>query len=49
MIRPDQRFSSIADLVAQMNSDCAKAVERLAQEREPLPFPLARLQFAGQL
>ncbi|MCB1376901.1 MAG: bifunctional riboflavin kinase/FAD synthetase [Alphaproteobacteria bacterium] len=52
LIRPDRRFDSIADLVAQMRKDCESALarlDRLAAENPLDAFPLGRLQQAGVL
>lgn len=52
LIRPDRRFDTSDDLVAQMKLDCAAAERRLdaADANDPLSaFPLARAQKAGTL
>lgn len=52
VIRPDRRFDTIEDLVAQMKLDCAEAERRLqaVETRDPLlAFPLAQAQKAGTL
>jgi riboflavin kinase / FMN adenylyltransferase len=52
LIRPDRKFDSIDDLIAQMNKDCEEAKARLgAMLGEALisSFPLGRLQAQGQL
>jgi riboflavin kinase/FMN adenylyltransferase len=52
LIRPDRRFDTIEDLVAQMKMDCAEAERRLAavEASDPLSaFPLAQAQEAGTL
>jgi len=52
LIRPDRRFDTIEDLVAQMKMDCAEAERRLdaADAKDPLSaFPLAQVQKAGTL
>jgi riboflavin kinase / FMN adenylyltransferase len=51
-IRPDQRFASIDELIAQMNADCSEARRRLsaiAQSDPVAQFPLGRLQAEGKL
>ena len=47
LIRPDRRFASIAELVEQMRTDCAKAMERLAAPNPASDFSLGRLQAEG--
>jgi riboflavin kinase/FMN adenylyltransferase len=50
LIRPDQRFASIDDLVRQMHTDCQSALARLdgAARQDPVAgLPLGRLQAAG--
>ena len=50
LIRPDKRFSSIDELVAQMKADCAGALKALeaAKADDPVAgFPLGRLQAKG--
>lgn len=50
LIRPDRRFGSVAELVAQMNADCAAALARLdalAAHDPVAEFPLGRLQAQG--
>lgn len=52
LIRPDRRFDTIDDLVAQMKLDCAEVEKRLAEveTHDPLAaFPLAQAQKAGTL
>jgi riboflavin kinase/FMN adenylyltransferase len=52
LIRPDKRFGSIAELVAQMNDDCAEALRRLeaVAAHDPVAeFPLGRLQAGGAI
>jgi len=52
LIRPDRRFDTIEDLVAQMKMDCAEAERRLdaIEASDPLSaFPLAQAQKAGIL
>jgi riboflavin kinase/FMN adenylyltransferase len=52
LIRPDRRFDTIDDLVAQMKLDCAEAEKRLAavDAHDPLAaLPLAQAQKAGTL
>jgi riboflavin kinase/FMN adenylyltransferase len=52
LIRPDKRFSSIDELVSQMNADCEEALGRLRRLAEDDPvaaFPLGRLQAEGQI
>jgi riboflavin kinase/FMN adenylyltransferase len=51
-IRPDRRFSSVDELVAQMNGDCAEARLRLASIAASDPvaqFPIGKLQAEGLL
>ena len=48
LIRPDQSFTSVDGLVAQMKSDCLKAREILSAHK-PADFPLAKLQAAGTI
>ncbi|MCB1381159.1 MAG: bifunctional riboflavin kinase/FAD synthetase [Alphaproteobacteria bacterium] len=47
LIRPDQRFDSIAALIHQMRADCEKTLEALAAENPVEAFPLGRLQAGG--
>jgi riboflavin kinase/FMN adenylyltransferase len=50
LIRPDKRFSSVEELVAQMKTDCAsalKALEAVKAEDPIAGFPLGRLQGQG--
>jgi riboflavin kinase/FMN adenylyltransferase len=50
LIRPDQRFASIDELVRQMQADCQSALARLdaLKTHDALAaFPLGRLQAAG--
>ena len=52
LIRPDKRFSSIDELVSQMNADCAEALKRLAvvKAEDPIAgFPLGKLQAEGKI
>jgi len=52
LIRPDRRFDTIDDLVAQMKHDCAEAGRRLDADdaHDPLSvFPLALAQKSGFL
>jgi riboflavin kinase/FMN adenylyltransferase len=52
LIRPDRKFDSIDDLIAQMSKDCEEVKARLrAAENETTisSFPLGRLQAQGQL
>ena len=52
LIRPDRRFESVADLTAQMTSDCAAASARLEQLEHDNPltaYPLGTLQQQGML
>ena len=52
LIRPDRRFDTIDDLVAQMKLDCAEAERRLeAADQSTMlsAFPLAQAQKAGTL
>jgi len=52
LIRPDRRFDTIDDLVAQMKLDCAEAERRLDADEahDPLSvFPLALAQKSGRL
>jgi riboflavin kinase/FMN adenylyltransferase len=50
LIRPDRKFESIDDLVAQMSADCAEAAQRLSalESHDPVAeFPLGKMQAAG--
>ena len=50
LIRPDQKFNSVEDLVRQMNQDCIQAKARLAQLSHDNPctaYPLGRAQQDG--
>ena len=50
LIRPDQKFNSVEDLVRQMNQDCIQAKARLAQlshENPCIAYPLGRVQADG--
>ncbi len=50
LIRPDQKFNSVEDLVRQMNQDCIQAKARLAQLSHENPctaYPLGRAQQDG--
>jgi riboflavin kinase / FMN adenylyltransferase len=52
MIRPDRRFSSVEELIAQMKLDCGSAEKILAalvRENAVLEFPLGRIQEQGTL
>lgn len=52
LIRPDRRFDTIDDLVAQMKLDCAEAERRLDAADQSImltAFPLAKAQQAGTL
>ena len=52
LIRPDKRFGSIAELVGQMNIDCADAIAMLdaVKAYDPIAdFPLGQLQAEGRL
>ena len=52
VIRPDRRFDTIDDLVAQMKRDCAEAEKRLhamAADDPLASFPLAQVQKQGLL
>jgi riboflavin kinase/FMN adenylyltransferase len=52
LVRPDKRFSSVAELVAQMKQDCASALRLLAAAKldDPIAaFPLGGLQAKGWL
>jgi riboflavin kinase / FMN adenylyltransferase len=48
LIRPDQSFTSVEALIAQMKDDCKKARAILAAH-EVADFPLAKLQAAGRI
>jgi riboflavin kinase/FMN adenylyltransferase len=50
LIRPDKRFFSVEELIAQMKADCATALDRLKalETDDPVAeFPLGRLQAEG--
>jgi riboflavin kinase / FMN adenylyltransferase len=50
LIRPDKRFFSVDELVAQMKTDCRNALKALmaAKANDPVAaFPLGRLQAQG--
>lgn len=50
LIRPDQKFNSVEELVHQMNQDCIQAKARLAQLSHENPcaaYPLGRAQQYG--
>ena len=52
LIRPDKRFASIDELVAQMKTDCRSALKALmaAKANDPVSaFPLGRLQAQGMI
>ena len=52
VIRPDRRFASIAELVAQMRIDCTDTLTKLdalKAENPVLGFPLGKLQAEGLL
>ena len=46
LIRPDQSFTSVDALIAQMKQDCENA-RRILTARKVADFPLAKLQAAG--
>ncbi len=48
-VRGDKTFSSVGALVDQMNLDCARVREILAEQREAVDYPLAQLQRAGKI
>ena len=48
LIRPDQSFTSVDALVAQMKSDC-DAARKILGERRVADFPLAKLQAMGKI
>lgn len=48
LIRPDQSFTSVEALVAQMTQDCDTA-RKILTNYEPAPYPLAQLQAAGKI
>lgn len=51
-IRPDRKFNSVAELVAQMNADCTEARQRIAAieaNDAVLEFPLGKIQRDGLL
>jgi riboflavin kinase/FMN adenylyltransferase len=50
LIRPDKRFASVEELVAQMKTDCRSALKALVAVKADDPvagFPLGRLQAQG--
>jgi hypothetical protein len=50
LIRPDQKFNSVEDLVRQMKQDCIQAKARLQELSRDNPctaFPLGRAQEDG--
>ena len=47
LIRPDRRFASVAELTAQMRSDCEAAMNRLRAENPTTQFPLGKKQAEG--
>ena len=52
LIRPDKRFASIDELVAQMKTDCRNALKTLmaAKANDPVAvFPLGQLQAQGMI
>jgi riboflavin kinase/FMN adenylyltransferase len=52
LIRPDQRFGSIAELTDQMKKDCANSLailEKLKTDNPVARFPLGRLQAQGRI
>ena len=52
LIRPDKRFSSVEELVAQMKSDCRNALKTLIATKADDPIaalPLGRLQAEGKI
>jgi riboflavin kinase / FMN adenylyltransferase len=48
LIRPDQSFTSVDGLIAQMKQDCENA-RRILMARKIADFPLAKLQAAGEI
>ncbi len=48
LIRPDQSFTSVDALIAQMKDDCQKA-RAILSARRVADFPLAKLQAAGKV
>ena len=48
LIRPDQSFTSVDALVAQMRNDCDMA-RKILTTYQPADFPLAQLQAAGRI
>jgi riboflavin kinase/FMN adenylyltransferase len=52
LIRPDRRFDTLPELVAQMRTDCDDALSRLNGEAKTKPlasYPLAQLQKVGEI
>ncbi len=49
LIRPDRRFESVEALVNQMNQDCVRARELLAENNPLTEYPLGKLQARGLL
>jgi riboflavin kinase/FMN adenylyltransferase len=52
LIRPDKRFSSVDELVAQMKTDCRSALKTLMALKADDPiaaFPLGKLQALGKI
>jgi riboflavin kinase/FMN adenylyltransferase len=50
LIRPDRRFASVEELVAQMKADCGEALKRLEAAKagdDVADFPLGRVQAEG--
>jgi riboflavin kinase/FMN adenylyltransferase len=48
-VRGDKTFSSVAALIEQMKVDCGRVREILAERRESVEHPLARLQARGMI
>ena len=49
VVRGDKTFSSVSALIEQMNVDCARVREILAERREGTEYPLAVLQRQGKI
>jgi hypothetical protein len=52
LVRPDKRFASVGELVAQMKQDCRSALTLLAATKAEDPvtdFPLGKLQALGKI
>jgi riboflavin kinase / FMN adenylyltransferase len=49
LIRPDKRFDSVSDLVAQMRADCDVALARLEEPNPTTVFALGQMQSEGRL